>query len=88
MYLSSIDILQVRNLKSLQLDCHPSINVIYGANGSGKTSILEAIYLLGRGRSFEHRDLRLVVNHESEELVVSAQLERQVSSGSTANLQH
>jgi len=82
MYLSSIDILQVRNLTSLQLECHPAINVIYGANGSGKTSILEAIYLLGRGRSFKHRDLRLVVNHESDELVVSAKVERQKPKGS------
>ncbi|WP_206616105.1 AAA family ATPase, partial [Escherichia coli] len=27
-------------------------NVFYGANGSGKTSILEAIHLLATGRSF------------------------------------
>ena len=82
MYLSSIDIHQVRNIKSLQLDCHPAINVIYGANGSGKTSVLEAIYLLGRGRSFKHRDLRLVINHLSDELVVSAKVERQKPEGS------
>ena len=82
MYLSSIDILQVRNLKSLQLECHPAINVIYGANGSGKTSVLEAIYLLGRGRSFKHRDLRLVISHLSDELVVSAKVERQKPKGS------
>ena len=49
MYLSSIDIHQVRNIKSLQLDCHPAINVIYGANGSGKTSVLEAIIFWAEG---------------------------------------
>ena len=74
MHISHLDILQVRNLKHLSLDCHSCANVIHGVNGSGKTSLLEALYLLGRGRSFRHRDLRLVVNHESSELVVSAKV--------------
>jgi DNA replication and repair protein RecF len=82
MHLSRLDILQVRNLVSVQIDCHPKANVIYGANGSGKTSLLEAIYLLGRGRSFKHRDLRVVVNNQSDELVVSARIERQKSKSS------
>ena len=77
MYLSKLDVLQVRNIRSVQLNCHPGANIIYGANGSGKTSLLESIYLLGRGRSFKHRDLRIVVNNDSDELVVSARVERQ-----------
>ena len=77
MHLSKLDVLQVRNIKSIQLNCHPGANIIYGANGSGKTSLLESIYLLGRGRSFKHRDLRVVVNNDCDELVVSASIERQ-----------
>ena len=76
MYIPHLEVSQVRNLKSLKTDCHPLANIIYGVNGSGKTSLLEAIYLLGRGRSFRHRDLRLVVNHQAEELVVSAKIEK------------
>ena len=79
MHLSRLDVLQVRNLASVHIDCHPRANVIYGSNGSGKTSLLEAIYILGRGRSFKHRDLRVVVNNQAEELVVSARVERQKS---------
>jgi DNA replication and repair protein RecF len=79
MHLSRLDVLQVRNLASIQIDCHPRANIIYGSNGSGKTSLLEAIYILGRGRSFKHRDLRVVVNKQAEELVVSARVERQKS---------
>ena len=75
MYLSKLDVLQVRNIKSAQLTCHPGANIIYGANGSGKTSLLESIYLLGRGRSFKHRDVRVVINNGSDELVVSAKVE-------------
>ncbi|MDA7753320.1 DNA replication and repair protein RecF, partial [bacterium] len=79
MRLSRLDVLQVRNLASVQIDCHPGANVIYGSNGSGKTSLLEAIYILGRGRSFKHRDLRVVVNKLADELVVSARIEREIS---------
>ena len=82
MHLSRLNVLEVRNLKNIQISCHPNANIIYGANGSGKTSFLEAIYLLGRGRSFKHRDLRVVINNQAEELVVSARLERSNPHGS------
>jgi DNA replication and repair protein RecF len=76
MHISHLDVLQVRNLRNLSLDCHPRANIFHGVNGSGKTSLLESLHLLGRGRSFRHRDLKLVVNHEAKELVVSAQVLR------------
>jgi len=47
--------LAVRNLRIIQeTDFHPGpgINVVVGANGSGKTSLLEAVYFLSRTRSF------------------------------------
>ena len=71
MYISKLDILQVRNLQDVRIQCHPRANFIYGQNGSGKSSLLEALYLLGRGRSFRHRDLKVVINRQADELVVS-----------------
>lgn len=50
--------LQVEGVRCLQpglLELAPHINLIHGPNGSGKTSLLEAIFLLGRGRSFRTR---------------------------------
>ena len=50
-----LDRLEVRNLRILSaVDCTPGggLNVFVGGNGSGKTSILEAIHVLGSGRSF------------------------------------
>ncbi|MFQ6021566.1 MAG: DNA replication/repair protein RecF [Acidiferrobacterales bacterium] len=51
----ALTLLEVHNLRILeQVTLAPSIglNVICGPNGSGKTSLLEAIHILGRGRSF------------------------------------
>jgi DNA replication and repair protein RecF len=75
MPISQLAISGVRNLKQASLsDCH-RINVISGPNGSGKTSILEAIHLLGLGRSFRSTRLKPVINHELEEATVYASLE-------------
>ena len=37
---------------------------------------LEAVFLLGRGRSFKHRDLRLVISRGANQLVVSGRLSK------------
>ena len=46
----------------------PGFNLVSGANGSGKTSLLEAIYLLGHGRSFRSRLAREVVRSGGDAL--------------------
>ena len=58
--------LKVRNLRALEdIDLSPDgrVNLITGHNGAGKTTVLEAIYLLSRGRSFRGSDLRQLVAH-------------------------
>ncbi len=71
MQLSALQILHVRNLNTITLQCNPDANVLFGDNGSGKTSFLESIYLLGRGRSFRQRDLKSVVQSGTKELIVA-----------------
>ncbi|SFF25191.1 DNA replication and repair protein RecF [Fontimonas thermophila] len=41
-----------RLIRTLSLHPHGRLNVIFGANAAGKTSLLEILYVLGRGRSF------------------------------------
>ncbi len=50
--LTEIVITHLRNLERVSFSPDSKINLIVGPNGSGKTSILEGIYLLGRARSF------------------------------------
>jgi len=50
--LRTLDILHFRNFEHTQLAFDPGLNLITGKNASGKTSLLEAIYYLGRVRSF------------------------------------
>jgi DNA replication and repair protein RecF len=55
------EIRDFRCLQQLDLRFDPRYTVICGPNASGKTSLLEAIFFLGRGRSFRtHRVDRLV----------------------------
>ena len=59
----------------MQLTLHPRLNLITGDNGSGKTSLLEAIYLLGRGRSFRTRHTEHLIRHAAPELRVFGRVE-------------
>jgi len=72
--ISRLELHHLRNIRELSIEPSPAINLIYGDNGSGKTSILEAIYLLGLGRSFRSTRLDSLIQWEQEEAVVFASL--------------
>ncbi len=55
MSLATLRIRDLRCIAEAELEFGPGLNVIHGPNGSGKTSILEAAFLVGRGRSFRSR---------------------------------
>jgi DNA replication and repair protein RecF len=60
----------VRCIESASLQLHPAHNLIWGDNGSGKTSLLESIFLLGRGRSFRTRNSERLIRYGQDRLVV------------------
>jgi DNA replication and repair protein RecF len=68
--LTRVRIADLRCLSEVELALHPGRNFIYGPNGAGKTSLLEGIFVLGRGRSFRTRQIRRLVRHGSEEFAV------------------
>lgn len=74
MSLERLSIRGFRNLASVDLDPNPGINWLFGDNGAGKTSVLEAIYLLARGRSFRSTQIGAVIGHSAERLMVVGHL--------------
>jgi DNA replication and repair protein RecF len=64
MKLDKVQISHFRNINDLSLNAHKSLNVFLGANGSGKSSILEALHYLGFARSFRTQKHRNVISHE------------------------
>ena len=61
MAISRVEIRNLRNLQSVTLEPGEGINILSGTNGAGKTSILEGIYMLGRGRSFRTNQARPII---------------------------
>jgi DNA replication and repair protein RecF len=53
----------VRNLRAVDIEPSPSLNVVCGDNGQGKTSLLEALYLAATSRSFRTPRLREMIGH-------------------------
>jgi len=52
MFIKSISVRNFRNLSDINLDPSQQINLFYGKNAQGKTSILEAIYVAAYLKSF------------------------------------
>lgn len=76
MSFTQIQITNLRNLLEAKVSPTPGFNLLFGENGSGKTSFLEAIYYLGLGRSFRTRHNNRVITHETDQLAIFAQIQQ------------
>lgn len=74
MIVENIKLLGFRNLKNLQVSFSNNKNLIHGLNGAGKTSILEAIFLLGYGKSFLSAAKSEIINRHSRGFMLHAQI--------------
>lgn len=75
MSIKQLSISGLRNIQSLKLELSPQANLFYGPNGSGKTSILEAVYLLSLARSFRTAQHRHYITHAETHTTLYAQVE-------------
>ncbi len=72
MAIERLVIQSLRNLSAVDLSLGRRVNFFYGSNGSGKTSVLEALSLLSHGRSFRSHLVRPIIQHNEPKLTVFA----------------
>lgn len=84
MKFQSLRIAGLRCLDGVSITPAAGINVFVGANGAGKTSVLEAAYLLSHGRSFRAGSRDVLVKRGSAALSVFAEVD--TSDGNTRRL--
>ena len=69
MSLNRLEVRDFRCIATSELEFDPRCNLISGANASGKTSLLEAIFFLGRGRSFRTARNETLIRKSADELL-------------------
>lgn len=87
MSLAHLAITNVRSIEHAELELAPGLSLISGGNGSGKTSLLEAIFLLGRGRSFRTRNTERLIRRGQDHLRVIGRLTRAFEGGTTVGIE-
>jgi DNA replication and repair protein RecF len=75
MTLRRMQVTDFRCLHQADIELDPHFTLISGPNASGKTSLLEAIYVLGRGRSFRTRRLHHLIRSGCERFIVFGEVE-------------
>ena len=85
MPIQQLNVRSVRNLADVSFTPSPQINIIHGVNGSGKSSLLEAVHLLGLCRSFRTNKLNHLIRAGDAICTVFAELDA-MGSGMTQPL--
>jgi DNA replication and repair protein RecF len=73
--LRRVRVTDFRCLHTAALELDPRFTLISGPNASGKTSLLEAIYILGRGRSFRTRLIDHLVRRGADRFIVFGEVD-------------
>ncbi len=74
MFLNKLSLRKLRNIKEANLTLNPKTNVVVGENAAGKTTILESIDLLSRGRSFRTNKFDSLVSSGENSFYIGATL--------------
>lgn len=65
MTIKNIKLENFRNLINKSFDFEDSVNIVIGPNASGKTNILESIFLLSTGKSFKAKIEEEMINYDA-----------------------
>ena len=76
MPIDQIKLTGFRNHGKKKMVFAPGINVIWGENGSGKTSVIEAVYILSIGKSFKTNRIKETVKHDAYVSIIEAEFKK------------
>lgn len=72
MFFKELSVQNFRNLATQKIDLDQRINVIIGENAQGKTTLLESVYFMVRGRSFKEKTDANLINWSQDSAVIQA----------------
>jgi len=75
MRVKSLSINNIRNISGAEIDFNAGLNIFVGDNGAGKTSILEAISVLSKGRSFRPGQISSLIGPAGQNFQVVSKIE-------------
>lgn len=81
MHIRQLKIKDVRNLSDIDISLDLGVNAFIGDNGSGKTSLLEAIYLLHAAKSFRSFQIQPIISYGKTHSTVYANRSDGISVG-------
>ena len=87
MSLAEITVSHLRCIEHAQLELPAGLTLIWGGNGSGKTSLLEGMFLLGRGRSFRTRNTERLIKRGTDHLRVVGRIRTHSEDGTVVGLE-
>jgi DNA replication and repair protein RecF len=73
-WIEKLTVQHCRVIDNAELTLSSGLNLIIGDNGSGKSSLLEGLYLLSRGRSFRTSRISELISHEHTSILSTARL--------------
>lgn len=77
MHITELRLSTFRCIHTATLALQPGFNAFYGKNASGKTSLLEAVFFLGRGRSFRTKHPNLLIQTEQTSFTLFSKITHQ-----------
>ncbi|MBC8625670.1 DNA replication/repair protein RecF [Alloprevotella sp. Lung230] len=78
MILEQLSILNYKNIEQAELSLSPNVNCFIGANGMGKTNVLDAIYFLSFGKSAGNQTDSYNIRHEADFLMVQGRYRNEI----------
>jgi DNA replication and repair protein RecF len=87
MSLAELTLTNLRSIEHAEIQLPSGLTLISGGNGSGKTSLLEAMFLLGRGRSFRTRNTERLITRGKDHLRVVGRVHAQSGASAVIGLE-